>query len=68
MLELTEEERRAVLGAVRGSIDLYRGYVKLRPESPNMARKQGMKRKALVALQTALAKIIIEGRDAAHRS
>jgi hypothetical protein len=57
MQALTEDERKAVVSAVRGSIDLYGGYVKLRPESPVMARKQGQKRRALGLLTTALAKL-----------
>ena len=56
-VSLTDVERHAVITAVRGSIDLYDGYVKLRAESPAMARKQGHKRRQLAALITALPKL-----------
>jgi hypothetical protein len=53
----TDDERKAVLRAVNGSIDLYTGYVKLRPESPKMARKQGQHRRLLELLKSAQPKL-----------
>jgi hypothetical protein len=53
----TDDERQAVLQAVNGSIDLYSGYIKLRPESPQMARKQGLKRRQLALLKSAQPKL-----------
>jgi hypothetical protein len=58
MIDLTEAERQAVNNSVRNSIALYSNYVKLRPETPAMARKQGQKRKHLAALETALPKLV----------
>jgi hypothetical protein len=54
---LTKDERIAVRSAIRGSLDLYRGYVKLNPETPIMARKQALKRKMIPILVSALAKL-----------
>jgi hypothetical protein len=57
MEELTEEEKKAVASAIRGSIDLWGRYVKLQPESTGMKRKQSQKRKAVEHLKSALAKL-----------
>jgi hypothetical protein len=54
---LTKRELTAVRSSVRNSIELYKGYVKLRPESPVMARKQGQKRQRLIDLTSALEKL-----------
>jgi hypothetical protein len=54
---LIESERVAVVTSVRNSIDLYARYVTLRPESPEMKRKQGQKRRQLGLLRTALTKL-----------
>jgi hypothetical protein len=53
-VQLSNDQISAVKGAVRGSIDLYRGYVTIRPETPVMKRKQARKRKELVELRGAL--------------
>ena len=55
--QLTDDERKAVLMAVNGSIDLYARYVTLRPEDSRMARKQGQKRRQLGFLRTAQPKL-----------
>jgi hypothetical protein len=51
---LTSKEQQAVCRSVRGSLDLYRRYVKLRPETPVMKRKQGRLRQQIVHLKSAL--------------
>jgi hypothetical protein len=56
-VELLEAERSAVQSSVTNSIDLYARYVTLRPEDPQMARKQGQKRRQLGLLRTALTKL-----------
>ena len=53
----TDDERKAVLEAVNGSIDLWSRYVMLQSESPQMARKQGLKRRQLGFLRTAQPKL-----------
>lgn len=56
-IEISEEERKAVSSALRGSIDLYGRYVKLKPESTGMKRKQSQKRKQLEHLKAVLEKL-----------
>ena len=56
-VQLSVAERKAVRTAIKGSIDLYRNYVKLPSETPAMKRKQTRLRTALIDLQMALAKL-----------
>jgi hypothetical protein len=60
-VQLSDAERKAIRKAIKGSIDLYRGYVKLNPEhdaKPSvMKRKQTALRADLIHLQVALAKL-----------
>lgn len=57
MEPLTLAEIKAIRSAMQGSIDLYRGYVKLNPETPQMKRKQAIYRKRLTLLQSAFKKL-----------
>lgn len=54
---LTDHERTAVRSSIRNSIELYRRYIALRPETPEMARKQGQKKRQLALLTSALPKL-----------
>lgn len=54
---LTKQESQAVRSALKGSIDLYTGYIRLRSEDARMARKQGQKRRQLALLQSAMIKL-----------
>ena len=58
-MELTADERKAVVYSVRSSINLYVGYVMLKPETPQMKRRQTACRKRLGNLRTALSKILL---------
>jgi hypothetical protein len=57
MEPLNLEEIKAIRSAVKGSIDLYKGYVKLRPESAKMKRKQAVIGRRLVVLRSAYPKL-----------
>lgn len=57
MEPLTLEEIKAIRSAMAGSIDLYKGYVKLNPESPKMKSKQARILKRLDLLRAAYKKL-----------
>jgi hypothetical protein len=57
MEPLNLEEIKAIRAAMKGSIDLYKGYVKLNPETPQMKTKQAKLRKRLALLISALKKL-----------
>jgi hypothetical protein len=57
MEQLTSEEKVAVKYSVRNSIDLYRRYVKLRPEDTKMKRRQTVTSMRLTLLRSALRKL-----------
>ena len=48
---LTSDENQAIQRAVRESLKLYRGYVSLTPETPQMKAKQLARRKAIPLLE-----------------
>jgi hypothetical protein len=54
---LSDPENEAVQRAIRGSLDLYRRYVKLRSEDTRMTRKQAAKRKEIPLLEEGLRKL-----------
>jgi hypothetical protein len=57
MEPLTLEEIKAVRSAIKGSIDLYKSYIKLNPEDTKMKRKQVITAKRLVLLRSAYGKL-----------
>jgi hypothetical protein len=56
-MELTDDERKAVLRSVRSTIDLWRRYCSLRPYDGNMKAKQSRLYKPLGLLRTAETKL-----------